>query len=244
MLENIKGAAFDLDGTLYPNYRLNSRLIPFILKEGRLLSAFGKARTIIRKEQEKSLKDQTQSSTSTSRFLNPGSRFPASDFYKFQAEITAKILSVNPEQLKDKIERLIYRGWEPFFKAIKLFKGVIETLEALKKAGFKMGLMSDFPPERKLEYLGISGFWDVVQCSEYSGVIKPHPLSFNKLAEAMSLPPENILYIGNSHSYDIRGAAGVGMKTAWLKPVLSEKKDPKPDFSFTNYRQLLNFMIH
>ena len=244
MPENIRGVAFDLDGTLYPNYRLNIRLIPFVLKEGRLLSAFGRARNVIRKEQEESQKAPSQSSTSSSRLLNDNPQFPVPDFYKYQAEITAEILSVNPEQLKEKIERLIYRGWEPLFKAVKLFKGVIETIEALKNAGFKTGLMSDFPPERKLEYLGISGFWDVVQCSEYSGVIKPHPLSFIKLAEAMSMPPENILYVGNSHSCDIRGAAGAGMKTAWLKPLLSGKKDPKPDFSFTNYRQLYNFMIH
>jgi hypothetical protein len=30
MQNNIEGAAFDLDGTLYPNYRLNIRLIPLM----------------------------------------------------------------------------------------------------------------------------------------------------------------------------------------------------------------------
>jgi len=237
MRENIKGVAFDLDGTLYPNYRLNIKLLPFALKEWRLLSAFGKARTIIRKEQEESLKKASQSSTSDPRF-------PIPDFYDYQAEITAKILSADPESTQEKIERLIYKGWEPLFKNIRLFKGVTETLEALKKAGYKLGLMSDFPPETKLENLGISGIWDVVHCSENTGTLKPHPLSFIKLAEAMSLPPENILYAGNSHPYDIAGAARTGMKTAWLKHAFSGKKKPKPDFSFINYRQLYDFMLH
>ncbi|MCL2214832.1 MAG: hypothetical protein FWC06_06435 [Treponema sp.] len=50
MSKNV-GALRNLDGTLYPNYRLNVRLLPFIIKEGRFLSAFSKARKIIRREQ-------------------------------------------------------------------------------------------------------------------------------------------------------------------------------------------------
>ncbi|MCL2806133.1 MAG: HAD family hydrolase [Treponema sp.] len=225
MRKDIEGVAFDLDGTLYPNYRLNIRLVPFILKEWHLLSAFGKTREIIRKNQEN----------------NP---LPG-DFYRYQAEITAKILSVEPEELQEKITRLIYRGWEPLFKSVKLFSGVHETLGALKKTGCKMGLLSDFPPEAKLINLGVSGYWDVVLCSEHFGALKPNPLSFIKLAEAMSLPAEKILYVGNSHRYDVAGAAGAGMKTAWIKPALMPKgnKNPKPDFIFSNYRQFNNFML-
>ncbi|MCL2721588.1 MAG: HAD family hydrolase [Treponema sp.] len=228
MQDNIKGVAFDLDGTLYPNYRLNRKLLPFILKEWRLVSAFGKARKIIRDEQS----------------INNCS-LPA-DFYDYQIEITAKLLSVAAAPLKEKIERLIYRGWEPFFTDIKLFKGVTETLDAFRKAGYKLGLLSDFPPETKLENLKINGIWDAVLCSERCGALKPHPLSFEKLALAMSLQPENIIYVGNSRSYDVAGAAKAGMKTAWIKSPLfpgSGLKKPKPDFSFHNYRQLYNFMI-
>jgi putative hydrolase of the HAD superfamily len=232
MKHNIKGVAFDLDGTLYPNYRLNIRLVPFILKEWRLISAFGKARVVIREEQGKGILAQ-------------------GDFYEYQAEITAKLLSAHEQEqqsepLKEKIERLIYRGWEPMFKNIKLFKGVHQTLETLRKAGYKLGLLSDFPPEIKLEYLNLTGYWDTVQCSEHCNALKPHPLAFTKLASAMSLPPENILYVGNSHSYDVTGAASAGMKTAWIKPALylgSKNKKPKPDFSFSNYRQLYDFML-
>jgi putative hydrolase of the HAD superfamily len=228
MREGIKGIAFDLDGTLYPNYRLHIRLIPYLLKDWRLVSAFGRARNIIRKEQEIS--------------------GPQSNFYRHQAEITAKLLSLPPETFPepfiDKIDRLIYRNWEPLFKKIKLFKGVFETLVTLREAGYKLGLLSDFPPETKLENLKISGIWDAVLCSERCGALKPYPLSFTELAAAMSLPPQNILYVGNSHPYDVAGANRAGMKTAWIKHklYLSSKK-PNPDFSFSNYRQLRNFML-
>jgi len=232
MRDGIEGVAFDLDGTLYPNYRLNIRLIPFILKEWRLLAAFGKARIIIREEQKE------------------GS-LPSGDFYVYQAEITAKILGVDAEPLKNRIDRLIYRGWEPIFKNIKLFKGVISTLIDLQKAGYKLGLLSDFPPETKLEYLGLSKWadgskWDAVLCSERCGALKPDPLSFKELAAEMGLPCEKILYVGNSLSYDVAGAAGAGMKTAWIRSPFASphgKNKEKCDFSFHNYRQLHAFMI-
>jgi len=240
MRDIIEGIAFDLDGTLYPNYRLNIRLLPFILKEWRFLSAFGKTRQIIRKEQE------------TNFILH-------SDFYQYQAEILESVSKISgtrkssqsnknsAENIKEKADRLIYRGWEPLFKKIKLFKNVKETLSAFKKAGLKMGLLSDFPPETKLKYLNIDSYWDAVLCSECCGSLKPHPLSFIKLAQVMKLPCSSILYVGNSHPYDVAGAAAAGMKTAWIKsPFIPNnvKKRPKPDFSFHSYRQLHDFVLN
>jgi putative hydrolase of the HAD superfamily len=228
MQRNIEGVAFDLDGTLYPNYRLNIKLIPFLLKEWRLVSAFGKARGIIRVEQERSIPQQDS-------------------FYEYQAKLVAKLRNVSAEGMQEKIEELIYRGWEPIFKKVKLFNKVQETLTALREAGYKLGILSDFPLEAKLEFLGITAFWDTVLCSENFNVLKPHPLPFIKLAQAMSLPPEKILYVGNSRSYDVAGANKAGMKTAWIKNVLfpgSGLRKPKPDFSFSNYRQLQKFVLH
>jgi putative hydrolase of the HAD superfamily len=228
MLNGIEGVAFDLDGTLYPNYRLHLRILPIILKELPLVIAFGRARGVIRREQENS------------------SAVPK-DFYQYQAEVIARLLSVPSGPLKEKIDTLIYKAWEPPFKNIKPFRWAKETIDALWKSGFKLGLLSDFPPDTKLEYMGLGGFWDAVLCSESFGTIKPHPLSFKKLAAAMSLPPEKILYVGNSRAYDIAGANRAGMKTAWIKSPLfpgGGLKKPLPDFSFNNYRQLSDFMLN
>jgi len=228
MRNDIEGVAFDLDGTLYPNYRLNIRLLPLAVKEIPFLTAFSKVRKIIRKEQKDGIVQYD-------------------NFYKHQAELTAQLLDAQPELIKEKIDVFIYRGWEPLFKKVKLFNNVFETLTALRGAGYKLGLLSDFPPEKKIEYLGLSSLWDAVHCSEYSGALKPHPLSFVKIAEQMNLPPDKILYVGNSVSYDVAGASKAGMKTAWIRifPLQNHgKKGPKPDFSFSNYRQLSNYMLH
>ncbi len=222
MRKEIDAVAFDLDGTLYPNYRFYSRLIPFILKEHRLLLAMGKARDVLRKKDHKG------------------------HFYDHQARIMAEILKDDPVSVKDKTEKLIYRGWEPLFKKIKVFSHVHETLKAFKDAGLKLGLLSDFPPEQKIEYLGLSGYWDVVLCSEEVNHLKPDPAPFLKLSELLSVPPERILYVGNSVSYDIIGAKGVGMKTALIRPVYKKvlsRKDGGADFVFTKYKQLYSYIL-
>jgi len=211
--------AFDLDGTLYPNRRFYLRLIPFIVKEHRLLRAMGKARDALRAAAHEGR------------------------FYDIQARIMAEILDDDPEAVKTKTEKLIYRGWEPLFRRIKLFDGVRETLEDFKKAGLKLGLLSDFPPETKLEHLDLSDPWDVVMCSERTGRLKPDPLSFRLLAAELGVEPERLLYVGNSVSYDIRGAHSAGMKAALVTSVFNRKRNSGADFVFTDYRQLRRFVL-
>jgi putative hydrolase of the HAD superfamily len=221
MEKDIDGIAFDLDGTFYPNYRFYVRLIPFILKEYRLLLAMGKARNALRAKPEEG------------------------DFYDLQAGIMAKILQKDPEMIKEQTERLIYRNWEPLFKKIKPYPHVRETLEALHKKGFKLGLLSDFPPEKKLEYLGLADYWDTILCSESTNRLKPHPTPFLELAKKLDLPPERILYVGNSVKYDIIGAKRAGMKAALIKPPLlkNRRHNGNADFIFSDYRQLYTFVL-
>ena len=232
--------AFDLDGTLYPNYSLYFRLLPFMLVEHRLLRAMGKARTRLR--------NSARSEGQSPLVDNPGG---SGDFYVNQARIMAEVLDEPVDKVMEKTERLIYRGWEPHFKKIRLFPHVKETLQAFRDAGIKLGLLSDFPPEIKLENLGVSGFWDAIVCSERAGYLKPHPVSFLELASRMETPPEQILYVGNSFSYDVTGAQKAGMKTAhirngwghirngWKKP----SSNANADFSFSDYRQLRDYVL-
>jgi len=223
MLQGINAVGFDLDGTLYPTYRLNVRLLPFLFRHGRLLNALGKARTIIRREQEQS-----------PAFARP-------DFYDYQAQITAALLHAEPEQIKEKLNNLIYCGWERHFSHITLFPHVRELLAELRTAGLKLGLLSDFPPKIKLEKLGLAGCWDTVLCSEDIGAIKPAIRPFMELAKALGYPPEQILYVGNSRRYDAAGGRRAGMKTALI--TRRRASITKADFIFHDYRQLRDFVL-
>lgn len=221
MRQELDAVAFDLDGTLYPNYRFYIRLLPFIIREHRLLRAMGTAR------------DTLRAATLEGRF------------YDLQARIMADILKDDPERIYSKTEQLIYRGWEPLFKKVRLFPHVHETLRAFKDAGFKLALLSDFPPLKKLEYLGLAEYWDVVLCSEETGRLKPDPLPFIALSHSLKTPPERILYVGNSVEYDIKGGKNAGFKTALVRNPLSHipRNIPEADFIFKDYRQLRRYVL-
>lgn len=214
---DIDAVAFDLDGTLYPNYRLYVRLVPFILREHKLLRAMGKARDSLRAVAHEGW------------------------FYDLQARFMAEILNDEPAAVKDRTERLIYRGWEELFRGIKLFPHVRETLDSFRAAGLKTALLSDFPPETKLAHLGLSDGWDAVLCSERAGRLKPAPESFRVLSRTLSVDPGRILYVGNSVKYDVVGAKAAGMKAALISR--RARKDTGADFIFSDYRQLRRFVL-
>jgi putative hydrolase of the HAD superfamily len=216
--------AFDLDGTLYHDFSLFVRLVPFLLKHQRLLRAMGRARDILRE---------------TGSYEE--------DFYATQARLMGEFLAEPVEEVMEKTERLIYRGWEPHFRNIRLFAYVRETLKNFRNAGVKMGLLSDFPPETKLLNMGLDGYFDATVCSEMTGRLKPDPLPFLQLAAGMKAEPGGILYVGNSVSYDVKGARMAGMKSALVcsawKRLLGAGKRAGADFCFSDYRQLNDYVL-
>jgi putative hydrolase of the HAD superfamily len=71
-----------------------------------------------------------------------------------------------------------------------------------------------------------------------------------ELARKMALPPEQILYVGNSVSYDIIGAKQQGMKAALVVSPLGHRlgyrrrNTGNADFVFSDYRQLRAFVLN
>ena len=172
------------------------------------------------------------------------------DFYEAQARIMGEILNKPADIVRERTERKIYRGWEPIFKRIALFPHVREILDTFRKQGIKMGLLSDFPPETKLENLKLTGYWDAVLCSELTGYLKPDSAPFLELARRMEMLPQNILYVGNSVPYDVDGARQAGMKTALIRtgwkrlfPGICARSSGAADFVFNDYRQLRDYVL-
>ncbi|MDR0402499.1 MAG: HAD family hydrolase [Treponema sp.] len=242
-MEGIRGVGFDLDGTLYANYKLNIRLVPFVFRHWALAGAFAGARSLLHKAAAKER-------AGAARILPEDGDPPPESFYDAQAALVAKRLAINAETAKELVDRLVYRDWAEYFARITPFPHAAETLIFLKASGFRLGLLSDFPPRRKLELLGLDDLFDAVFSTEEFGALKPNPAPFEKLAGAMGLSPGEILYVGNSPRYDIAGAKRAGMKAALLRRgILSTGFAGGPgaalaDFTFWNYRQLRKYVIN
>lgn len=209
---DIQAIAFDLDGTLYPNHKMYLSSVLFSFGRFRLLYHFGKIRKTIR----------------TVR--------PISDFRKTQAQLLANSMRVSVGKAENCIERTIYGAWGRYLRRIKPYRHIPDLIAKFKKAGLKLGVLSDFPIGNKLDYLALSENWDCVISAEDTGYLKPNPEPFLELAECLATPVANILFVGNNYEYDIIGASKVGMKTAHLSREAMEGS--VADLTFSNYMSL------
>lgn len=109
-----------------------------------------------------------------------------------------------------------------------LFEDVRPTLERLRAAGLRLGVVSNFEEwlEQLLEDLGVSTFFDVQVISGVEGMEKPDPRIFRLAMERAGVRPEASVYVGDNPEFDVEPAAAVGMF-----PVLIDRRDrfPEPD---------------
>ncbi len=219
--------AFDLDGTLYPTPALYLRALPSMLTKARLLAAFNDARQRIRA--------MGVSDESYRRDPPAG----AAAFRAFESRLAAPAMGMDPLKAQDYIARHFYDGVERLFARIRPFRGLNAALDALAESGLRLAVLSDLPPERKLELLGLAGRFEAALCSSDSGFLKPAAEPFLMLSERLGLKPERILYVGNSVRMDALGARRAGMKSALVSP----RRRPEADFSFWDWSRLVEFAL-
>ena len=222
MLKGVSVIAFDIDGTLYPSLNFYLRLIPYFLKHFSFFLKFNKARKVLHKTA------------------------PLSDFYEYQARLLAEIENIPSEKAKSQIQQIVYDGMKPYFDKTSSFKGVKDCFEKLKKAGFRLALLSDFPPSQKGEVWGVLPYCDVVLGSEECGALKPSKYPFGILCHKLNCKSDEVLYVGNSKKYDVNGAKNAGMKTAYVLPwwrKILHLPLKSADINFSNYRQFTEIVL-
>ncbi len=211
----LKAVGFDIDGTLYPDYRIKLRSIWFILTHFYVVHSFYRTRHIMRTTKK--------------------------DTEDWELEIYAQILQTDLDSARDIRDRIIYKGWEYYFRNVRTYSGVCEALLRLKEAGLKLAVLSDFPVGRKLEYLGLTGIFDVSLGFPESKRLKPHSQPFTLMAEKLDIDPRHIIYIGNKLDYDVQGAKNSGMRGALIGRQWS--KPPTNVTVYPNYRKLVNSLL-
>ncbi|MBQ0050623.1 MAG: HAD family hydrolase [Treponema sp.] len=221
MLDEIKVVAFDIDGTLYASWDLYFRLIPYVLRHLKFYLHYNKVRNILHRTA------------------------PLPDFYEYQARLLAEEMNTSAAEAKQMIKDIVYDGLKPKFQKIKPFKHVEETFKLLKEKGYRIALLSDFPPEQKGDIWGLIPYCDLILGTEEIGALKPSKYPFGTMAMALEVEPKEILYVGNSIRYDVLGSLNAGMKAALItntfKKIFS-KKAHLADFVFTNYSQFIKLI--
>ena len=102
---------------------------------------------------------------------------------------------------------------------IELFPDVLPVLQHLKKHGYFLGLVSNaFENEIKhiLKKVNLVGFFDIEVGIDTFHSRKPDEQIFLRTLETIGLPPDVVLFVGDSIELDYEGARNVGMRTVLI----------------------------
>ncbi len=99
--------------------------------------------------------------------------------------------------------------------------GAVETLNALRDQGLKLGLISNSwsTPGYRDEELRRAGLLDLLEVRVYSSameVMKPHPAIFQRALVELGVAASQAVMVGDMLDVDIGGAQSVGMSAVWL----------------------------
>lgn len=106
---------------------------------------------------------------------------------------------------------------------------------------YPVGILTNgFSETQKLKFneFALNDSAEHVVISEDVGVLKPDPKIFKHATELACVAPEDILYIGDSFSSDIKGGSAFGWNTAWYTQNGNSEKHQKADFVFNDFKEL------
>ena len=133
-----------------------------------------------------------------------------------------------------RIHRTTLQYWKTYARASPMFSDTMTTIYRLKKAGFRLGMVSDSDgtPGMKMKRIRRQPFLKfletIVVAGEDTPNVKPSRRPFTLVAEQLGLRPRNCVYIGDNPNTDIQGAKRAGMMVILLK-----RRGPKgghPDY--------------
>lgn len=208
----VRAVAFDVDGTLYSNRAFYIRTLRYAAGRIRFLRSFAHIRKKIR------------------------TLYPIEDFHATQAGLLAEAMGTSHDAARTRIQKWFDVELDSVFRRLAPFPHLSDCIRQFRSAGLKLGILTDSPLGKKLNYLGLEDQWDCVVSSEEVGYLKPRPEPFRKLIECLDEPADRIVYIGNNFAYDILGAANAGLKTAYLTRRPADVDTA--DIAFSDYRRL------
>lgn len=113
---------------------------------------------------------------------------------------------------------------------IRLYDGVVEALDRLRKQGFRLWLLSNAQRSftaYELRHLGLGKQFDGIYLSSDYQCRKPDVRFFNALIQEQQLDTKKCLMIGNDRETDIAGAKAAGLSTLYMHTNLTPAHQAK-----------------
>jgi len=123
----------------------------------------------------------------------------------------------------------------------RIFDDVEETLKSLKELNLKLGVISNWDTRLLtiLKDVGLYDWFDSVVISSQVGFEKPSPQIFKIAAEAVGVPIESSIFVGDSPEKDVIAANNAGMKGV----LIARDGFRFPDLeTIFNLKEILNYV--
>lgn len=130
---------------------------------------------------------------------------------------------------------------------VEEYETVYETVEALHKKGYKIGIVTTKARnvvEMGLNFSRLKQFFDTVVTIEDVENAKPHPEPIQLAMKKLNSTPEETIMVGDNY-HDIEGGKNAGTKTAGVAWSLKGKEflaGYKPDYMFEKMSDILSIL--
>lgn len=119
----------------------------------------------------------------------------------------------------------------------RLYDDVAPVLDELLRRGYPMAILSNAPAVDGPVIAGLVAPWTTaVLVSAALGVTKPDPAAFRAAGEALGLPPQSLLMVGDGARSDVRGARNAGLQAVQID------RRGEPPRGLTTLRPLLDLL--
>ncbi len=126
-----------------------------------------------------------------------------------------------PQEAVAELAEAITLGMRDAYEPVdRVPEDVPPTLEALREAGFKVGLISNRsrPLDDTLEKIGLTGLFDLALAAGEVGWYKPDPRVFEWGLRLLQVEAAQAIYVGDNYHADVLGARGAGMTPVLIDP--------------------------
>lgn len=135
--------------------------------------------------------------------------------------------------------------YEEIYSSRKVFADVIPTLQELKQAGVRMGIVSNttnpgFMKDYEITLMGMDSYFEFAIYSSELTWRKPHAEIYREAIRRLGLKAGDILFVGDDLRMDVKGSQAAGMRAAWLNRDNEPALDGiVPDYALNSFSDLL-----
>jgi len=137
--------------------------------------------------------------------------------------------------------------YKPIRECTAPYPDTHEALETLRSQGMQLAIVTNSPwdtPARllrgDLERWDLDGFFDAFLCSGELPWRKPNPAFMLAAAEALRVPPQECLVVGDMLEVDIAGAIAAGMRSIWVnrEDATAAPEGLQPDWTMQSLAEI------